>query len=571
MTKNLCAELKLNISEVIEKGKSKPADTLFSMTTLALNSASLTNAVSKIHGEKARELWPNYPIIHITNGIYIPRWDRTGHSNIVKSHKINEVELLKLIRKVHGDKWKKEGLLIGWSRRFVPYKRPLALLDDVAKLKQLAEHFKGKIHIVYSAPLGEEDADKNEFLKKIYELMNGELKGLITFIPNYRIEVAETLVAGCDVWLNTPIVGREACGTSGMKAALNGTLNLSTNDGWIAEVPLNDFGWIVDDNNLTDSLLNILENKVLPEYEKFDNWPKFMQKSRELILSQFSTKRMLAEYIKKLYKPVLNLQPPPTPPYPRRGEEKKVVAFDVDGTLSDPRRPIDDETAELLASLLKNKHVAVISGGAFEHIKEQVLEPLSKQTGFQSNFFKNMTLLPTNGSGFWTYDDKWNEITSRKLTVEEKEKITKALEQVDQEDPELRNNKSFGREIQDRESSITYAALGENAPVQLKHDWDPDFKKRIVLQAKLMKILPEFEVKIGGTTSIDITPKGMDKAYGISNLIEYLKITKENVLFFGDAVYENGNDYPVKQMGVETIKVSGPEQTKAEIRKILNI
>lgn len=306
VTEKLCKDLCINISDFIKKGLSKETDTLFSMTTLALNMASLTNAVSKIHGEKARELWPDWPIIHITNGIYIPRWDKINGGNIVRKHRKNEEKLLKLIKDVHGDKWNQEALLVGWSRRFVPYKRPLALLEDVDKLKKIAEHFKGKIHIVYSAPLSENDVNRNEFLDKLYTLMNGELKGIITFIPNYGIEVAQTLVAGCDVWLNTPIVGREACGTSGMKAALNGTITLSTNDGWIAEIPANHFGWIADSEKITESLLEILEKSILPQYEYVTTWKVFMKNSRELILNNFSTKRMLSEYIKKLYSPTIS-------------------------------------------------------------------------------------------------------------------------------------------------------------------------------------------------------------------------------------------------------------------------
>jgi HAD superfamily hydrolase (TIGR01484 family) len=553
ITKRICTELNLNIDEVIKLGQSQSTDTLFSMTTLALNLASLSNAVSKIHGEKARELWPKYPIIHITNGIYLPRWDKVKNKNLIKTHRKNEEKLLKLIKKTHGQDWNSEALLIGWSRRFVPYKRPLALLEDIEKLKNLAKHFEGKIHIVYSAPLDESVVDKNEFLKKIYELMNGELKGLLTFIPNYRIEVAETLVAGCDVWLNTPIVGREACGTSGMKAALNGALNLSTNDGWIAEIPLNNFGWTVDDQNITQNLLETLEKKVLPAYET-DAWKSSMKKSRDLILKDFSTTRMLREYREKMYEPTL---------------AKKVIAFDVDGTLSEPRQPIDKTTAKLLAKLLQTRKVAIISGGAFEHITKQVLEPLNKFLDKTKAGLNNLILLPTNGGGFYTYNDSWQEIAKHELDLGQKDKIIKALNAVDQATPELRDNKSYGREIQDRGSEITYSALGENAPVELKHAWDPDFKKRLALQEELMKRLPEFEVKIGGTTSIDITAKGMDKAYGIQNLLTYLKLHKTDALFLGDAVYPNGNDFPVLQMGVETIRVSGPSQTKVEIKKIL--
>jgi HAD superfamily hydrolase (TIGR01484 family) len=259
---------------------------------------------------------------------------------------------------------------------------------------------------------------------------------------------------------------------------------------------------------------------------------------------------MLHEYNEKLYQPTL---------------AKRLVAFDVDGTLSKPRQTIDRSIAKLLTKLLLTRKVGIISGGAFEHIKQQVLDPLDKV----KPCLENLILLPTNGGGFWIYNKEWKEISSHKLNAEQKEKIITAIKEIDQATPELRDNISYGLEIQDRDSEITYSALGENAPVALKQAWDPDFKKRIAMQKELMQMLPDFEVKIGGTTSIDITPKGMDKAFGINNLLNYLKINKADTLFLGDAVYPNGNDFPVLQMGVETIRVSGPSQTKLEIKKIL--
>jgi phosphomannomutase len=378
------------------------------------------------------------------------------------------------------------------------------------------------------------------------------LKGFLTFIPHYNIEVAEKMVAGCDVWLNTPIVGREACGTSGMKAALNGTLNLSTNDGWIAEVPLADFGWLIDDQNISKSILDTIEQRILPIYDSSD-WQVKMQNSRDFILKNFSTTRMLNDYIKKLYLPSLTVP------------QKKLVAFDVDNTLSLSRTKIDTQMVDLLKKLLEKKQVAIITGGAFADITKQILKPLN----LQPNLAQNLILLPTNGGGLWLFDQinqEWREVSVHKLTAEQKEKITEAIREVDQADPELRDNKSFGQEIQDRESEITYSALGDHAPVKLKHDWDPDFKKRLILQQKLEEKLPEFEVKIGGTTSIDITPKGMDKAYGIKVLLDHFGLQKSDILFIGDAIYPDGNDYPVAQFGVDTIKVENPEDTKKVIR-----
>ncbi|MEI6191391.1 MAG: HAD-IIB family hydrolase [bacterium] len=244
---------------------------------------------------------------------------------------------------------------------------------------------------------------------------------------------------------------------------------------------------------------------------------------------------------------------------------KKLIAFDVDGTLSPSRSPIDSEMADLLKKLLQTKQVAIITGGAFADIKRQVLDEI----GENEDRNKNLTLLPTNGGGLWIFDKKWTELSSHKLRIEEKEKIISAIKEVVGCDGCKNKNDGLGEKIQDRDSEITYSALGEHAEISAKHAWDPDFKKRIFLQNELMKKLPEFEVKIGGTTSIDITSKGMDKAYGIKKIMGHFNFTKEDILFIGDAVYENGNDYPVFLLGVETHKVSGPENTKDLIREIL--
>jgi len=242
--------------------------------------------------------------------------------------------------------------------------------------------------------------------------------------------------------------------------------------------------------------------------------------------------------------------------------QKKLIAFDVDGTLSISRSKIDPEMTNLLQKLLVEKKVAIITGGNFSDIKKQVLD----QIGLNSELNNNLILLPTNGGGLCIFDKEWKEISSHKLSAEKKNKIKEAIKKVA---ANSEKTDDFGDRIQDREAEITYSALGEYAPIELKRAWDPDFKKRIALQKDLERLLPEFEVKIGGTTSIDITSKGMDKAYGIKKLMENFKLNKEDILFFGDAVYENGNDYPVFLMGVDTIRVSGPEETKERLLRLL--
>ena len=244
---------------------------------------------------------------------------------------------------------------------------------------------------------------------------------------------------------------------------------------------------------------------------------------------------------------------------------KQLIAFDVDGTLALSRSAVDLEMADLLEKLLEVKKVAIITGGGFDDIKKQVLDKLNLSQ-LQN---QNLILLPTNGGSLFIFDDNWKEISSSKLTDQQKKKVISAIQEVDQADPELKDNISYGQKIQDRGSQITYGALGENAPIELKYAWDPDTTKRLKIQQALKEKLPDFEVKIGGKTSIDITPLGMDKAYAINKALDYLKLQKEEVLFLGDAVYENGNDFPVLQAGIETIKVLDPEETKLNIRKII--
>jgi HAD superfamily hydrolase (TIGR01484 family) len=250
--------------------------------------------------------------------------------------------------------------------------------------------------------------------------------------------------------------------------------------------------------------------------------------------------------------------------------DKKIVAFDVDGTLSPSRLPMDQEMSRLFYDLLKKKNVAIITGGTFERINEQILKPLNFYNKNRSEpKLENLVLLPTNGGGFYIFNRGWKEVANKKLKISEKEKIINAIEEIDRLDYELHENTPYGEEIQDRGSEITYSALGDQAPLELKKAWDPEFKKRLKIQSDLKARLPEFEVKMGGTTSIDITPKGMDKAYAVRQILLHFKKENKDVVFLGDAVYPNGNDYPVEQMGVDTIKVIDPEETKNKIREML--
>jgi phosphomannomutase len=248
-------------------------------------------------------------------------------------------------------------------------------------------------------------------------------------------------------------------------------------------------------------------------------------------------------------------------------EVKKIIAFDLDGTLTVSKSAIDSEMAALLCSLLEKKNVAVITGGTFNQLKKQLLSHLD----CGSVLFKNLVILPTSGSTFYKYDnEQWNLIYNNELTVEEKKSIMEAYEKVFKEIDYKNPAKIYGEIIEDRKTQITYSALGQKAPVEEKEQWNKKSDRRREIKSALEQYLPEFEVRIGGLTSIDITKKDIDKAYAIEQIIKQCDTTKDGIVFVGDAFYEGGNDYAVIKTGVDTIAVNGPEDTKNLIRDIIS-
>jgi glycogen phosphorylase len=228
-----------------------------------------------------------------------------------KKHQENKKELLDLIKNETGQEWSENDLMIGWARRMVGYKRPMSLFANTEQLMRLLKDRKRPLKIVLSGFAHESDSDGAEMLDKLQKMIESVFKGFVVYLPNYNLKVAKVMTAGCDVWLNTPVVGFEACGTSGMKACLNGVLPCSTKDGWINEIDLLGIGWIADNINLTDSLLDIINRQIIPLYYFRDKnnipggWIENMIKARALILNHFSTTRMLREYIKLMYLPVI--------------------------------------------------------------------------------------------------------------------------------------------------------------------------------------------------------------------------------------------------------------------------
>ena len=242
---------------------------------------------------------------------------------------------------------------------------------------------------------------------------------------------------------------------------------------------------------------------------------------------------------------------------------KKLIVFDLDGTLAESKASVDAEMAVLLDHLLKIVKVSVISGGAWSQFEKQVVAHLS-----HDERLKNLSLLPTCGTKFYKYDSKWDLLFSDDFTAEEKNKILSSLQQAT-ETPELKPQKTWGDLIQDRGSQITFSGLGQQAPLEEKKKWDPDYAKRKKIKRLLDKLIPEFSVRLGGATSVDVTKEGIDKAYGIRKLRDVLGIPISEMIFIGDAVFPGGNDYPAKEAGALSIRVKDPHETKRVIEAIV--
>jgi len=180
----------------------------------------------------------------------------------------------------------------------------------------------------------------------------------------------------------------------------------------------------------------------------------------------------------------------------------------------------------------------------------------------------NLSLLPACGTKFYRYTSTWEPIYSENLTKVERDRIIEALKQTTAS-LGFESKNVWGEQIEDRGSQITFSALGQLAPIHEKKEWDPDFSKRKKMQQMLSNLIPEFSVGLGGTTSVDVTRPGIDKAYGIRKLQEILHVEKQDMLFMGDALFPGGNDYPVKETGVTSIQVRDSNETKRVIETII--
>jgi HAD superfamily hydrolase (TIGR01484 family) len=244
----------------------------------------------------------------------------------------------------------------------------------------------------------------------------------------------------------------------------------------------------------------------------------------------------------------------------------KVVAFDLDQTLTESKAPLTPSMALLLEKLLARTKVAVASGGKFEIFKAHVagLLPATANLG-------NLYALPTSGAAFYEYKNgEWTSVYQVVIPEEDAKNIMETMDRIAHESGTIDYTQpSWGERIEYRMSQVTLSALGQEAPIPEKLAWDPTMEKRVKLRNLIAAALPTYDVKRGGATSIDVTVHGVNKAYGMRKLSEYLSIPIADMIYVGDALFPGGNDEVVKETGIRTVQVAGPEETAQVIEGLL--
>lgn len=249
-------------------------------------------------------------------------------------------------------------------------------------------------------------------------------------------------------------------------------------------------------------------------------------------------------------------------------KKKKVFVFDKDDTITLSNEVMDEEMRELFSRLLKEKWVAVISGQKIDNLYRDITNVLEDKS-----LFSNLMLLPTNGSAFLRYiEGQWKEIFSHRLTEEQIKKIFDAFGKALEEYGHHIEN-PVGPMIENRITGVSFSALGTDADTAEKRKWDPDHKKREAIIKILAPMLPEFTIKIGGTTTIDVMDKSVNKAEAIKDVAKHFNLSLDDFVYVGDALFPGGNDEVVINIGVDTIDVFDEkhptEKTKIFLKNIL--
>lgn len=243
----------------------------------------------------------------------------------------------------------------------------------------------------------------------------------------------------------------------------------------------------------------------------------------------------------------------------------KAVVFDLDNTLAEPHRPPSPAMMEKLSALIAKLPVAIMSAASLERIERDVLSSASADLDLSrlSLFTANAAQCFVHKDGAWVAQYRFG------FTDAERMHIQTALEEATAQTGILEDNPPYGPQFIDYEGYLAFSALGIDAPLDVRKTWDPDGAKRKKVRALLMERLPEFDIFIGGLTTIDVTPKGINKSYGVKWLSEHLSVPVQEMLYIGDALYEGGNDAVVIPTGIQTQIVKGPAETEKIIGDLL--
>lgn len=245
--------------------------------------------------------------------------------------------------------------------------------------------------------------------------------------------------------------------------------------------------------------------------------------------------------------------------------DKKVIAFDLDGTLTPSKSPMLPEMAQVLAKLLAKYEILVIGGGDLPQFQTQFINSLPNKIDLS-----RLHLMPTSGTKYYRHEgSEWKKIYSEDLDVDQVKKITDALNEACKK-LGFKEDNTQGPPIENRGTQVTISPLGQQAILELKERWDPDGSKKKALRDLTAAMLPDYEVRTGGLTSVDVTKKGINKAYGIKKIQKILNIKPDEILFFGDAVYPGGNDFEVKQAGIDTVQVKDWLDTRDKLLPLID-
>lgn len=285
----------------------------FSVTRFALNNSSKANGVSKLHSQLSMEQWPEYHWCNITNGVHLPTWQdhdiasATDGSELWSRHVELKATLATYVHHTTGYQYDSKQLILGWARRLAGYKQLPILFSDMQRIKAILHNQDRPVYLLIAGKVHQGDEAGKQMLQTVIGYMQNELSGQVLFIPNYNLEIAQQLTRGVDVWLNTPQIGKEACGTSGMKALVNGGLPCAVADGWSAEIlPTDAGGWTIDHTKTAESLYTLLEEEIVPLYyqRNYSNIPEDWVARMQAALKHtqaVSAKRMFSEYQTTLY------------------------------------------------------------------------------------------------------------------------------------------------------------------------------------------------------------------------------------------------------------------------------